>query len=330
MLRTKIIFALVFLLSITATVTSAYAQCTNCYLSPQVERLLPNEHLLTSGNYYQVLGAVDVVDAPNGNVVLSRPEGSYYVSVRRFQDGWAEINENQWLPANILVPASVSRFGGVLLSDAPTEYPIAWVRQTTFASSAVGISPIEDEASALAQYTLVNIFSQQSVDDVEWVEAGENQWLPRAMVAMVDPIERPAEIDTQRWTAVDLAEQVLYAYDGDQVVFATMISSGYNVTPTHEGFFHVYVRYRSTPMTNVTDPAFFYYLEDVPWTMYFNGDQALHGAYWQDNFGTRGSHGCVNLSLTDAYWLYNFFAEQIDLTADEVTWPAVYIYRHGS
>ena len=33
---------------------------------------------------------------------------------------------------------------------------------------------------------------------------------------------------------------------------------------------------------------------------------ALHTAYWHDQFGTRRSHGCVNLSPKDARWLYGF------------------------
>ena len=40
----------------------------------------------------------------------------------------------------------------------------------------------------------------------------------------------------------------------------------------------------------------FYYLEDVPWTMYFDEARALHGAYWHNGFGYPHSHGCVNLS----------------------------------
>jgi lipoprotein-anchoring transpeptidase ErfK/SrfK len=325
MFRLKFIFTLVILFS----VASVYAQCGDCYPAPQVERLLPNDHLLYSGAYYQVTRAVDVLDAPNGNVVMSRPEGLYFVSVLRFENGWAEINENQWIPADSVVPAPISRFGGVLLNDQPMQYRVGWVRRVSFPSTTSGASPVED-AEPLAQYQLVNIFSNETVDGAEWVEVGENQWLPREAVAIINPLERPAEIDTERWVAVDLAEQVLYAFDGERAVFATLVATGLNVTPTQEGLFHVYVRYRSTPMTTVDDSSpFFYYMEDVPWTMYFNGNQALHGAYWHDAFGYRRSHGCVNMSLTDSYWLYNFFAEQIDLTTEVVDWPAVYVYRHG-
>jgi lipoprotein-anchoring transpeptidase ErfK/SrfK len=50
----------------------------------------------------------------------------------------------------------------------------------------------------------------------------------------------------------------------------------------------------------------YYFLEDVPWTMYFHGAYALHGAYWHDRFGKVHSHGCVNLSLADAKWLFDW------------------------
>ena len=49
-----------------------------------------------------------------------------------------------------------------------------------------------------------------------------------------------------------------------------------------------------------------YSLHDVPWTQFFFEDYALHGVYWHDRFGNRRSHGCVNLSPTDARWFYNW------------------------
>jgi lipoprotein-anchoring transpeptidase ErfK/SrfK len=49
-----------------------------------------------------------------------------------------------------------------------------------------------------------------------------------------------------------------------------------------------------------------YYLENVPYVMYFYQDYALHGTYWHNNFGTPMSHGCVNLPTADAGWLFNW------------------------
>jgi hypothetical protein len=49
-----------------------------------------------------------------------------------------------------------------------------------------------------------------------------------------------------------------------------------------------------------------YSIEDVPWTMYFQGSYALHAAFWHDRFGSSRSHGCVNLSPADARWLFEW------------------------
>ncbi len=40
--------------------------------------------------------------------------------------------------------------------------------------------------------------------------------------------------------------------------------------------------------------------------MYFNGDEALHGAYWHNNFGNRMSHGCVNMPIDVAEFVYDW------------------------
>ncbi len=55
-----------------------------------------------------------------------------------------------------------------------------------------------------------------------------------------------------------------------------------------------------------TDRSDFYYLQDVPWTMYFDEARALHATYWHTLFGYTQSHGCVNLSPGDARWLYEW------------------------
>jgi hypothetical protein len=49
-----------------------------------------------------------------------------------------------------------------------------------------------------------------------------------------------------------------------------------------------------------------YSIEAVPWVQYFEGDNALHGAFWHDHFGTPVSHGCVNLSPRDARHLFGW------------------------
>jgi lipoprotein-anchoring transpeptidase ErfK/SrfK len=105
----------------------------------------------------------------------------------------------------------------------------------------------------------------------------------------------------ERWVDVDLTNQMVYAYEGSQMINSFLVSTGTWEHPTVTGQYHIYTRLRYTDMAG---PG--YYLPDVPYTMYFYKGYALHGTYWHNNFGTPMSHGCVNLSIPDSEWLFNF------------------------
>jgi len=112
----------------------------------------------------------------------------------------------------------------------------------------------------------------------------------------------PRELaDEGRWIDVDLSEQKVTAYEGATPVRTLITSTGTADHPTLTGQFRVYVKLVATDMAG---PG--YYLPDVPWTMYYYRGYALHGTYWHDNFGTPMSRGCVNLTIPDAEWLFNF------------------------
>jgi lipoprotein-anchoring transpeptidase ErfK/SrfK len=100
---------------------------------------------------------------------------------------------------------------------------------------------------------------------------------------------------------VVLSEQRLYAYEDGQLARSTLISSGLYGTPTPIGTFSVRNKIPYHVMAGAG-----YYLPDVPHSMYFFGLYALHGAYWHNNFGNPMSHGCVNLPLDEAEWLFNW------------------------
>ncbi|HQE92957.1 MAG TPA: LysM peptidoglycan-binding domain-containing protein [Anaerolineae bacterium] len=103
------------------------------------------------------------------------------------------------------------------------------------------------------------------------------------------------------WIDVNLSTQTITAYEGQTPVYSALVSTGLWGTPTVVGTFSIYAKYLSTPMSG---PG--YYLPNVPHTMYFYRGYAIHGAYWHNNFGTPMSHGCINLSLPDAAWFYNW------------------------
>ena len=101
------------------------------------------------------------------------------------------------------------------------------------------------------------------------------------------------------WIDIDLTNQRLYAYEGDTIVQTFIVSTGVWGTPTVTGKYKIYARYLYADMHG---PG--YFLPDVPYTMYFHKSYGIHGTYWHNNFGTPMSHGCVNMSIPDAEWLY--------------------------
>jgi len=107
---------------------------------------------------------------------------------------------------------------------------------------------------------------------------------------------------------VNLFDQTMAVYDEhDRMVYATLVSSGRQLdgwrTPT--GIFRIYKKEQIGQMYG-GGLADRYLLEDVTANMYFYEGYALHAAYWHDDFGRYKSHGCINMTPTDAKWLYNW------------------------
>jgi lipoprotein-anchoring transpeptidase ErfK/SrfK len=115
-----------------------------------------------------------------------------------------------------------------------------------------------------------------------------------------------------------IADQSLTAYEGDQIVLRTRISSGIPSrlpgdngvpTATPRGEFNIYSKLPSKHMGQgrLTDDLDDYVLLGVPWTSFFyHTGVALHGTYWHNNFGLPMSHGCINMRNHEAKWLFRW------------------------
>ena len=121
---------------------------------------------------------------------------------------------------------------------------------------------------------------------------------------------------SRKHVEVDIARQELTAYERDQAVFKTKISSGLNYTPPNEepwntpkGEFNVYSKMPSKHMGDgrLTGNPEDYELPGVPWTSFFEqSGVAFHGTYWHDDFGVPRSHGCINMRSEEAKWLFRW------------------------
>lgn len=118
-------------------------------------------------------------------------------------------------------------------------------------------------------------------------------------------------ITSDKLITIDLGKQMLYAWEGGKIAYQTKVSTGMYLTPTVKGSFKIRSKFAKQDMAGPSPykqyyPNGKYYIKDVPYVMYFYQGYAIHAATWHNNFGTRASHGCVNVPLAAAEWLFNW------------------------
>jgi hypothetical protein len=208
----------------------------------------------------------------------------------------------------------VSTFSGIVLKapQAPL-LPLAWAQSRVSPTSPIAVwsDPEDGELlGVLDPREPVPILGQS--DDGLWARVAEGAWISfddLHVARMVDPPEGVGPND--RWIDVDLAEQVLIAYEGKRPVFTTLVSTG-TAHPTPEGSYRVWIKFAEADMQGSTGDHR-YSVSSVPWTMYFYKDFALHAAYWHDGFGQARSNGCVNLSPQDARRMYQWSTPEVPM-----------------
>jgi len=233
-----------------------------------------------------------------------------------------------WVPGRGERVGEIPLFQGLEFRFTPRN-SFGW----TFEDIPIRVSPgynSPETGNRLLPFSIVQIYSTQQTEGTDWNMIGPNQWVEARKVAQVAVLTNSPEgsDNSPRWIDVNLAEQTLAVYQGYGLVFATMIATGVEPFWTRPGLYQIYSRMESETMRN-NNPSDFYYLDYVPWTMYFDGPRALHGAYWRTRFGYPQSHGCVNLSVGDAHWLFNWAHEGDwvyvhDPTGKTPTDPALY------
>ncbi len=249
---------------------------------------------------------------------------------------WYRINEDEYIPADTVWIAQPSMFQGVLLADQPQQ-AFAWLNQAA-RPSVVPQGPLNWNVELLDRYQLVTIKAEHRIGSEVWYLVDDDQWIEQTNVSRVDVDPIPPGVDPgAKWIEVDLYEQTIAAYEGARMVYASLISSGRQHTATPPGLYQIKVKIReakmSMPFAQDGD-ALYYYLEDVPWTMYFHEAYSIHAAYWHDAFGFRRSHGCVNLAPRDALWFFQWadppIAEDSDYLYAGSGGPVTWVWVHYS
>lgn len=281
---------------------------------------LPYNYLLVSGADVQLYPSVG--DAlKSRNPVRSLGKGFLYVS---WIDRYDEQNQVIYqLASGLFVRGdhvsriSTPQFHGLTFTSTPN-YSFGWIMR----GGNSYIAPGYDQPQTTKYYNrfdIVHVYDRSTADEFDWYMIGPGEWIEQRQIAIVEPEHSPPDgVEDDTWISVNLYEQTVTAYEEGEMVFATAVSSGLRGWWTRPGIFQVYQKLSRTPMSGAfeADRSDYYYLEDVPWVLYFDESRALHGTYWHNNYGYQQSHGCVNLAPADARWIYDW--------AEEGTW--VYVF----
>lgn len=240
-----------------------------------------------------------------------------YTSIQQVDGVSYYLTDLGWMRRSDLSPVEVRRFGMGMEFDTPPTRSFGWVLEYA-AGEMAPFSPYASpdlraprSGAALAAYSVIEVFDVQQVNDLQWYLIGPNQWLNSLQMRLVAPMsEAPDGVDGGRWIEINLEQQSLAIYENGKIIFATLIATGLDNLWTRPGLFQIYEKHDSTPMSGDFSGGTggYYYLAGVPWTMYYDQARAIHGAYWRQKqfFGYQGSHGCVNLAIGDARWVYEW------------------------
>lgn len=107
---------------------------------------------------------------------------------------------------------------------------------------------------------------------------------------------------------IDLDRQTLFAYQDGVLQRSFLISGGTSYYPSPTGEYSIFEKILWKDYTWYFGNGDYrnYDLSDVQYNLKFKDMYYIHSAYWHNNFGLAMSHGCINTSLEDAQWIYNW------------------------
>jgi hypothetical protein len=258
--------------------------------------LLPHTYVLGQG----VTAYASLEDAAAGANGRKLPgQSGLKLRERAEKDGRTFFKTSQgWVDAAEVKLARPSEQAGIQIADKDA-WPIGLVaedprgRVYDAGGKPVAVPPSLARGSALYGLGEASVYE---VNDV---------YIDVHVVRMAVRLPRPDGVGpTERWLDVDLAQQVLVAYEGDRPVFATLVSTAQN---TPKGLHRVRAKYPH-PLLESTDkyPDDLKYRYETPWVMALEGRYALHAVYWHGAFGKKRGMGCVNLAPRDARAVWDF------------------------
>lgn len=164
---------------------------------------------------------------------------------------------------------------------------------------------------------LKNEYPVAGIEGTVRASVGSFGYSPRLVVSAL--VAGDAKNFAPKFVEIDISEQRLRAYEYGKLVRSFLVATGDMRHPTPLGDFSVIakpykVNYKWTYAPGSPDN---YDLGWVTWNLRFAPHIYVHYAPWRAKFGVRGSHGCVNVSKTDAQWIYEWAQVGTPITVQE-------------
>ena len=259
--------------------------------------------------------AQKVADKANGwvsqDVTITMGEDSY-TAENTDKASWIKItNSTESAPTIAVDSSKVSQWVKAKAEEASSE-PVTGERNVN-ASGQVVSTPTEakdgktvNNADAVATSITQSLGSNKAYSGSFEATTVKAEWKERTIANGAEKLPYQAA-PGEKWVDLNLSNKTVTAYEGATVVHGPVsIVDGAAETPTVTGTYKVYLQYESQTMRGENADGSPYVAENVPWVSYFYSGYAFHGAGWRSSFGYSGSHGCVNMPVPEAQWIYNW------------------------
>ena len=245
------------------------------------------------------------------DVTITMGEDSY-TAENTDKASWIKItNSTESAPTIAVDSSKVSQWVKTQAEEASSD-PVTGQRNVN-ANGQVVSTPTEakdgktvNNADAVATSITQSLGSSKAYSGSFEATTVKAEWKDRTIANGAEKLPYQAA-PGEKWVDLNLSNKTVTAYEGATVVHGPVsIVDGGAATPTVTGTYKVYLQYESQTMRGLEPNGDEYVAENVPWVSYFYESFAFHGAGWRSSFGYSGSHGCVNMPVPEAQWIYNW------------------------
>ena len=287
------------------------------FTSPEEDYFMPTIHAKRDDQHRgRLWKSVESYEAKEGaRWRLSTGRDYRFVDAYETDRGWVLERPNGSIaPLNELYVYGADRFFGRELEAHPSqpETSIAWVMNKNGAPIYWTASDESEQFIVLEYRRSVDVRPSASEGWLELPMGEEVGYIKETDLREWQPQPPPSAV-TERdvWIDADLQTQMLAVYRGNEMLFVTLMSSAKSEYKTPVGLFQIYDKSTGWDLGSLEGADDAYFMERVPFVMHYAPRYAIHSAFWHDDFGHPASHGCLNISMRDAEYVFNKISPEL-------------------